>query len=591
MPITPKIAIVTLLRWMAKSGYSGEYYDIDMLLPSADEIFDYFKSRQPDVVGISAVVSGSYLQVKNLSEIIRRACPSAWIVVGGNIAACANIILRKTEVDICVLGDGEKPWVSILDYVSSHGANRDMEGLLKITGIAFLNEQDEMEFTGYGEPIPDSENPFPDYGLFSKGLLSQNHLIENYFRKGKECNEFKHDTRTYETDRKPGLAMLWTTKGCVARCTFCQRFCKGYHVFNLKEFDSHLAELKEKYNVQFILIGDEAFGANKEHTFETAKILKKHNMLWFAGGVRCTFFNLEDMKFLAECGCVAIKPGVESGSPKILNIMEKRFTVDNVRTFLRNAHELGIQAPLAFCIGMPGETDETITETGRFIGEIARMRSIPLAELRPEVFWALPLPGATLYEYGQLQGVIGSSVDEEEAFLINLFDKGASKGNYINLTGMSTRHVLFWDFLLFYEAMRTYYSSPVKTQVAGKNGSKPEVKLVNVFTIKNALRLLPTPVTLLNKMLFRRRWVTKIPRSLLYPLMRNLVYAEYLIRRFFTHLQGMFRKGQVKPQPRKRCDVITEAQSLRKINEKIREIRPLPQTLTEKNQQILRLGR
>ncbi|MCK4815526.1 cobalamin-dependent protein, partial [bacterium] len=190
LPVVPKIAIVSLLRWMAKFGYSGDFYDIDMLLPSADEIFNYFKSKQPDVVGISAVVSTSYLQVKTISKIIRRSCPSAWIVLGGNMAASANVLLRKTEVDICVLGDGEKPWVSILDYVSRHGSNRDVEKLLKIKGIAFLNEQDEMEFTGYGEPISGDENPFPDYELLSKGLLSQPYLVENYFREGKECDWF-----------------------------------------------------------------------------------------------------------------------------------------------------------------------------------------------------------------------------------------------------------------------------------------------------------------------------------------------------------------------------------------------------------------
>lgn len=85
LPIVPKIAIVALLRWMTKFGYSGDFYDIDMLLPSEDEIFDYFKSKQPDVVGISAVTSGSYLQVKKIAGIIRRACPSAWIVLGGNM--------------------------------------------------------------------------------------------------------------------------------------------------------------------------------------------------------------------------------------------------------------------------------------------------------------------------------------------------------------------------------------------------------------------------------------------------------------------------------------------------------------------------
>ena len=124
-PTIPKIAIVSLLHWMAKFGYSGDFYDIDMLSPSADEIFNHFKCKQPDVVGISAVVSGSYLQVKTILSIIRRACPSAWIVLGGNMAASANVLLKKTDVDVCFLGDGEKSWVEFLNYVKINGTNKD----------------------------------------------------------------------------------------------------------------------------------------------------------------------------------------------------------------------------------------------------------------------------------------------------------------------------------------------------------------------------------------------------------------------------------------------------------------------------------
>ena len=50
--MTPPFAIVALSHWMAKFGYSGDFYDINMLLPSEDEILNFFEAKQPDIDGI-----------------------------------------------------------------------------------------------------------------------------------------------------------------------------------------------------------------------------------------------------------------------------------------------------------------------------------------------------------------------------------------------------------------------------------------------------------------------------------------------------------------------------------------------------------
>src|SRR5438132_1245909 len=98
MPTMPKIAIVSLIQWMQTHGYARDqwdYYDVDMLLPSDAELTDYFKRYNPAVVGLSAVVSTCYAQVKRISRLLRQACPDAWIVLGGSLTASANLVLRK----------------------------------------------------------------------------------------------------------------------------------------------------------------------------------------------------------------------------------------------------------------------------------------------------------------------------------------------------------------------------------------------------------------------------------------------------------------------------------------------------------------
>ena len=56
------------------------------------------------------------------------------------------------------------------------------------------------------------------------------------------------------------MVTMFTTKGCVAKCTFCQRGSKGYSVYDLDKLESHLKNLRDNCNVGFLCVDDENFG-------------------------------------------------------------------------------------------------------------------------------------------------------------------------------------------------------------------------------------------------------------------------------------------------------------------------------------------
>lgn len=152
---------------------------------------------------------------------------------------------------------------------------------------------------------------------------------------------------------------IHVSKGCVAKCTFCQRGSKGYTVYNLDDLDRHLEELK-KYDVGFLLVDDENFGSNKKYTYQVAEIFHKHQMLWACAGVRCTSVNKSDLIFYKEHGCISLKFGIKSGSQKMLDLMEKKFTVQDIKNAIKSCYEIGLWSPpLGFMVGMPGEDFET----------------------------------------------------------------------------------------------------------------------------------------------------------------------------------------------------------------------------------------
>ena len=109
------LGVMRLLDWMHKKGYNGDIYDIDNERPTDKQLVDDFKRNKPDVVGISATFSHCYPNVKRITKIIRDLYPNTWIIIGGGLTASSNVLLRKTTTDICVVGDGEIPWVKLLD--------------------------------------------------------------------------------------------------------------------------------------------------------------------------------------------------------------------------------------------------------------------------------------------------------------------------------------------------------------------------------------------------------------------------------------------------------------------------------------------
>lgn len=314
--IMPKIAITSLNNWTVRNGFDEcKFFDIDMLYPDDASISKFFKENKADIVGLSAVVSTSYMQVRRIAKIINDVNPRALIVCGGYLTAAAKVLLNKTNVDVCVVGDGETAWVGLLNYVKNNLTSNDKintEKLGKIRGLSFLNKDGQLIFTGYGQ-TESCQMSFPSFDYLKSGLNGNDEEINNYFRPFHMNEEFVMDDRSFEKGRRPLVCSLHVSKGCVAKCTFCQRGAKGYLLYNLDDLEKHLIQLKN-YNVGFLNIDDENFGSNKKYTYQVAEMLNKHEMLWQCSGVRCTSVTKKDLLFYKENGCVSLKFGISLGA-------------------------------------------------------------------------------------------------------------------------------------------------------------------------------------------------------------------------------------------------------------------------------------
>lgn len=456
----PPLGSMAIIQSLQDAGYDPYFYDIDALRPSFEEVVEFFREQQPDLIGISAVVSTAYAYTKQLATSLKQAVPGATIIVGGNMAASAEILHRLAGIDLCVAGEGERVIVNIAKYVEANHGATDYAALQDIKGITYLDEHDHVHFTGYEVAIDKDDLFDPDYRV-----LERFSKIENFIQDPLSRNDFRLDPRSHEPHRAGmKMATVLTAKGCVARCTFCHRWDKGYRAFSAEKIVAQIKELKERYNVGFIQFGDENFGSDKRQIEELIDLMTPLDILYEVNGVRTRTVDLPLLKRLRESGCVAVYYGMETGSSKMLQIMEKNATLQNNIDAARWTYEAGIYTTYQLVLAMPGEDRETVAETIAFMKSITEFLPDP-PTARMSINYIQALPGTPTYEYAKTKGMLGKTLQDEEKYLIRISDiDAADDTKFLNFTEYDYLTVQSWRMKLVLETMAHYYRRNAQNQ-------------------------------------------------------------------------------------------------------------------------------
>lgn len=488
----PPVGITRLIDSLYSKGYCNvSFYNIDLIRPTTEEIIQFFRVEKPDIVGISAVVSTSYKFVKWLSYKLKEVLPEVKIILGGNMAVSAEVILKKCPIDLCVLGEGEKTIVSICDHFKKNSGLVVNEELLQVKGLAFYDKRNNPVFTGFADPIPPEEISQPNYNL----------LDDFYLTDYKDRSSFLDDYRS-RTQHRQGkkVAYVDLSKGCVSRCTFCHRWNKGYRQIPVDKVIKHIEYLIKEFNVGFLVIGDENFGADKKYLNEFLERIRPLDLLWHVGGMRVKSVDLDLFRKMKACGCVSVYFGMESGSDTMLKIMEKGATLEDNYRAINAIKETGMSTIIQLVIAMPGENNQTIKETVQFVRKAGEI----LGSGVTSVNYALAFPGTPLYEYARYQGFVGPTIADEEEYLLKISDTEAGARTHIlemNMTEEKISDVISWKYLIDREANQEFRNSRFRDRlvlfvqtVAGESFALFFVKLFLCYkatgSIMSAVRLL-----------------------------------------------------------------------------------------------------
>jgi radical SAM superfamily enzyme YgiQ (UPF0313 family) len=270
-----------------------------------------------------------------------------------------------------------------------------------------------------------------------------------------------------------------SSKGCVARCTFCHRWDKGYRTYPLDGLLDTIKQLRQRWNVGFFRIADENFGSDRRYTDEFIARIRPLDVLFDVAGVRVATVdnNPKLIRRLKDAGCCAMFFGMETGSPKMLSVMEKKALAEQNLRVAKLLNQEGMYTIIQFVLGMPGENNQTIEESVRFAcASTEDMNEVPLERMSLNLFQALP--GTPGYEFVRAKGLIGPALEDEEAYLLKVSDVDAcSPEHYVNVSESPLEDVLLWRSWIAREAIIHYYKKRRwKPPPAPFEGRQPAVK-------------------------------------------------------------------------------------------------------------------
>lgn len=185
---------------------------------------------------------------------------------------------------------------------------------------------------------------------------------------------------------------LVSSRGCPYRCNWCAKPIYGdsYHVRSAESVAREMEELKVRYGADHLWFADDTFGLQARWVADLADHVEQRDAaIPFKMQCRADLMKASTVNSMRRAGCVEVWMGVESGSQKILDAMEKGQRIEQIRAAVQNLRRAGIRACFFLQFGYPGESWADI---GKTIDLIRQTRPDDIG-----VSVSYPLPGTRFH--------------------------------------------------------------------------------------------------------------------------------------------------------------------------------------------------
>lgn len=341
--LIPPLGLMYLSAQLRRSGIPVVLVNEEVdgeVLPS---LLSASRSQPPLLLGIAA----NEASAPRILEILRRtraAQSDVRIAIGGPAALAPERFLEAGADAVC-LGEGDETILDLVAWARGEREARGVPGALFRThdGIVANPERPLLENLD-GLATPDWESYPPDRIPFDN---------------------------LYPSVVRP-FASLMTSRGCPMHCSYCASPTFWRRKVRRRSVESVLAEvdsLVRRFGVRFIDVYDDVFNLGRDWTvrFCEGLIARGVPVRWSAYFYPAGF-DAEVLRLAKSAGLRVLKIGVQSGSPAVLTAIGRLpATLEQARLYLDETTRLGLFSAADFIFGLPGETQQTLDESLRYV--------------------------------------------------------------------------------------------------------------------------------------------------------------------------------------------------------------------------------
>lgn len=345
--------------------------DSEVLQYSYQDIRREIIEFRPDLVGMQTFMH-TIDYCNRIAGIAKEVNQKIKVVLGGIYATTfPQEVIKHPDVDFVVVGEGEVVFKDLLKMINEESDFGRVAGLVwKNNGTITINKKQDL--------IKNlDEVPFPARELFP---------MDRY-----------HSSAQLRGRRTLHLV---TSRGCPFRCSFCSSPLSFGRTLRYHSAERVIQEVKiliDKYKADGIQFYDDVFTVNRDRVLAICDLLQKEELkVSWSCFTRVDQVDRELLRRMKEAGCYQIFYGVETGIPRLLDLLKKDFDIEQVKECFKLTREARIEIHASLMLGLPTETVKESYQTFNFI-----------INLNPDYAqWQKynPLPGTELYQLALKNG-------------------------------------------------------------------------------------------------------------------------------------------------------------------------------------------
>lgn len=315
-----------------------------------DNMLCMIREKQPKIVSFYSRCD-TYHIVLRMAQRIKEQFENIYIVLGGpqSDITAESTIKEMTWVDFVCCGEGENTVYPFFSSLLQGKPDFTVPGLVyRQNGEVVKNPRPEM--------VQDLDAlPMLDYSLL--------HFTN---KKDEHKNTFSIDVG----------------RGCPFNCTFCSTNSFWGRNFRLKSPQRIVDEVKflhENYGRVRFNFSHDMFTFNRKKVREVCSLLKTLDFpLEWGCSARLDCIDKELIDVMADAGMVGIYLGIETGSPRMQKLINKRLKLENAVETIAYLKEKGINTIASFIFGFPEETEEDISCTMALIAKLLNLQTVTI---------------------------------------------------------------------------------------------------------------------------------------------------------------------------------------------------------------------